>query len=187
MSAPRKPVSFDSPRKSELVGVEDDGHLGDGALALVADGALDLVTAEARAHVEACEACAMRLADQALAAVTAQRGLDALASAARSPSSEVASSSRRAGARVPRGLVGFALACVVLASVPAIPALLRHLADAPVTARVLAVAASSAVHALAVFTSRQDVSIAGAGLLLAVGVAIAVRASRAEENRHALV
>jgi len=174
-----------TPRKDEA-GLESTGHLSEGALALAADGRLDLVSSDAASHLEACEDCATRLADQALASDVVQRNLEALASAPELVKEE-GSASRPSLGRVPRGAIAVALVCVALASLPAIPALLRGLAQAPGSGRVLVLALASATRAAALFVSRQDVAIASAAFFVLIGTVIAVRASRAEEKKHAVV
>lgn len=90
-----------------------EGHLGEAALVLVADGAGALLGARAREHAESCPVCASHIAEQALAAAevhVAFTGMSKLVrerlvlDAAATPSRIGARTVRRA--ELERGLVG---------------------------------------------------------------------------------
>jgi hypothetical protein len=113
-------------KREQLLPVElvwqDDGHVGDVALAAIADGELEIVPAQARAHTQACDDCSARLGEQALLSATTSEALELAA-----PGFEQAPARRP----LPMLAVVFALALAALGAAPTLVGLIGGLASAP--------------------------------------------------------
>ena len=99
---------------------EDDGHVGEVALAAIADGELEIVPERAISHAGACEVCTARLGEQALLSLSAGEALaliDPDPIAARRP--------------LPVLAVGLALFLAALGAAPAALGLLNGVAGWP--------------------------------------------------------
>lgn len=113
MSTGTRGPTTDRPVLSASATWRSDGHLGDAALAALADGQDDALEAAARAHVASCDACAGRLADEALLSVD----VGALVRAA-APEPMAQSAARP----LPRLAVALALLVAIVGALPALGA-----------------------------------------------------------------
>lgn len=104
---------------------EDDGHLGEVALAALADGEDALLPANALLHAGDCESCAKRLGEAALLSIDAGEALRSAGVAHAAVSTRSPLSSR--AARATRMPVFAIAAALVIAALGALP----HLAELP--------------------------------------------------------
>jgi hypothetical protein len=155
---------------------QDDGHVGDVALAAIADGELELVPEGAISHAGACDACTARLGEQALLSLSATEAL-------------VSAEPELATARRPLPVLSILLA-LLLAALGAAPALIElssgvaGLPEAALRGLLLATrAAAILVRALAGAESGTWAALwaSATAVLLVLGVLIARAARPAKE------
>ncbi len=173
--------------------LDGSGHLDALAVALACEGEIASLDVAARAHLEGCDDCAARLADEALASATVRSGLESIAAETATVGAAVEPVVAPAPTvaerpRAPRGLVVGAALVLFAMSAPALPGLLRGLAGLPGYGRVALLALVSALRTASIFVSRQDVALGCAAVFVVVGAAVAFAASRGQEKKdHALV
>lgn len=158
---------------------QDDGHVGDVALAAIADGELDLVPDHAISHAGACDECTARLGEQALLSLSATEALIAA-----DPELDPAP------VRRPLPVVAIALG-LALATLGAAPALIdvvsgtTALPEVFLRAVLLGTRASAAVvRALAAAEAGTWIALwaSATAVLVALGVLVARAARPAEET-----
>ena len=144
-----------------------DGHLGDAALAALADGQDALVPREANAHLDGCDDCTHRLGEAALLALHVAESF-ALAAAEVAP---LSAPSRRA----PTIAILGGLAVALLASLPKVVAASAFVRGLPALLPLLA--RNFVVFARAVVTTIEAraivMSLVASLVLVAVGLVIA--------------
>jgi hypothetical protein len=167
-------------REPQLLPVElvwqDDGHVGDVALAAIADGELQIVPAQAAAHAGACDECSSRLGEQALLSMATSEALELAAL-------------ERATARRPLPMLAvvFALALAALGAAPSLIGLIGGIAAAPELALRSLFLASRAAAALVRTLAGAELGAwaiawtAATAILLVFGALVA-RAGRARED-----
>jgi hypothetical protein len=155
-----------------------DGHVGDVALAAIADGQLDIVPAQARAHMQACDECSARAGEQALLSMATSDALELAA-----PALEQATARRP----LPLLAVVLALALAALGTVPTLMALAGSIASAPdiaLRSLFLALRASAALVRTVAGAEAGSWAVAwtaATAVLLVLGALIA-RAARSREE-----
>jgi hypothetical protein len=158
---------------------QDDGHVGDVALAAIADGELDLVPDGAISHAGACDDCTARLGEQALLSLSATEALMGA-----EPELGLAP------ARRPLPVLSILLA-LAIAALGAAPALIEVASGAPALPEILlrglllgTRALAAVVRALAAAEAGTWVAIwaSATAVLVALGVLVARAARPTEET-----
>ena len=151
---------------SKLPQWDGSGHLTDLALVALADGQDALVDADARAHVDGCEACAGRLADLALESIAAGEVMMAA----------------RAPRKLPIPAVAVAIVLAVLGVIPSLlePGWVSDIASAPHKLMAFFDAAAQIVRAFGRAPEGTYATFTASLLLVLLGVMVARqrRASR---------
>jgi hypothetical protein len=157
---------------------QDDGHVGDVALAAIADGELEIVPERAISHAGACEICTARLGEQALLSLSASEAMTLL---------EPAPASAPARRPLPALSIALGLALAALGSAPAVIQLASGVAGMPeVALRGLLLASRAAATLVRTLAGAESASwtvlwMCATAVLLVLGALVARSARPTKE------
>jgi hypothetical protein len=162
-------VSDDETKREPEDLLDHEGHLGEAALAALADG-VELEPGLG-AHAERCERCAARLADAALLTIELGAALREHAARERASEHHVA---RLAVTRPPGWALALASLLVVVGSLPELASGAQWIAAARLSAQM----AKRALRSLVGLAGEPEAALATGLLLLGLGVGVVLVATR---------
>ncbi len=158
------------------------GHLSDAGVEAMADG--QPVSAESGAHAEACETCSQRIADAALRAVDLHVAIRALAEQPAEAPRKVEAPAR-IKPRSPAPYIAVALLVALIATLPTLGELPARAAGLAASTKLQLGGVRQVGSALFAEVSAPMSSLVLAGMLVAVGAAVAVWGTKRERrNNH---
>ena len=155
----------------------DEGHASELALSCLADGQLDVVDADVRAHVDGCADCTLRMGELALES-------HAVGAAMAVMRAQAAPVRHRFPFAMTLVAAVLAVVCAIPGLVEGLPRLLPWIFAAPRLLPLLTASLVAVAHDFGASPLGRATSVASAAMLCLIGFALA-RASRADAARKA--